>query len=221
MPPSVPVARLGPIDARARTRLPNEIDMTIVDSGRESRVAAAARTAGIASASSSPGRAPEPAPRGFAAHTIGEEHFYGHMLSGALAGTTEHCAMFPLDTIKTRMQTATTSAVAGATLGGSTVPSQSWIPRSGTTILSTINPVASIRAAASGVVRSHGVAGELCWPVWALWPVEVGKGSGEGDRLGWPRPRVCRCWRDGERVCGRRRLLLWVHERRARGRDGG
>ena len=39
------------------------------------------------------------------------------MLSGALAGTTEHCAMFPLDTIKTRMQTATTSAVAGATLG--------------------------------------------------------------------------------------------------------
>ena len=117
LPPSVPVARLGAIDARARTRLPNEIDMTIVDSGRESRVAAAARTAGIASASSSPGRAPEPAPRGFAAHTIGEEHFYGHMLSGALAGTTEHCAMFPLDTIKTRMQTATTSAVAGATLG--------------------------------------------------------------------------------------------------------
>ena len=86
LPPSVPVARLGAIDARARTRLPNEIDMTIVDSGRESRVAAAARTAGIASASSSPGRAPEPAPRGFAAHTIGEEHFYGHMLSGALAG---------------------------------------------------------------------------------------------------------------------------------------
>ena len=160
MPPSVPVARLGPIDARARTRLPNEIDMTIVDSGRESRVAAAARTAGIASASSSPAApAPEPAPRGFAAHTVGEEHFYGHMLSGALAGTTEHCAMFPLDTIKTRMQTATTSAVAGATLGGSTVRSQSWIPRSGTTILSTINPVASIRAAASGVVRSHGVAG--------------------------------------------------------------
>ena len=56
LPPSVPVARLGAIDARARTRLPNEIDMTIVDSGRESRVAAAARTAGIASASSSPGR---------------------------------------------------------------------------------------------------------------------------------------------------------------------
>ena len=161
MPPSVPVARLGAIDARARTRLPNEIDMTIVDSGRESRVAAAARTAGIASASSSPGRAPEPAPRGFAAHTIGEEHFYGHMLSGALAGTTEHCAMFPLDTIKTRMQTATTSAVAGATLGGSTtVPSQSsarWIPR--LTTIPSRGPVASIRAAASGVVGSHGVAG--------------------------------------------------------------
>ena len=132
LPPSVPVARLGPIDARARTRLPNEIDMTIVDSGRESRVAAAARTAGIASASSSPAApAPEPAPRGFAAHTVGEEHFYGHMLSGALAGTTEHCAMFPLDTIKTRMQTATTSAVAGATLGGSTVPSQLMDPAIG------------------------------------------------------------------------------------------
>lgn len=148
------------VDGRARTRLPNEIDMTIVDSGRKSRVAAAARTAGIASASSSPA-APEPAPTGgFAAHTVGEEHFYGHMLSGALAGTTEHCAMFPLDTIKTRMQTATTSAVAGATLGGSTAPSQSssrWIPRGGLTMLG--NPVASIRAAASGVVRSHGVAG--------------------------------------------------------------
>ena len=150
---------MGAVDGRARTRLPNEIDMTIVDSGRKSRVAAAARTAGIASASSSPA-APEPAPRGgFAAHTVGEEHFYGHMLSGALAGTTEHCAMFPLDTIKTRMQTATTSAVAGATLGGSTAPSQSssrWIPRSR---LLGPYPVASIRAAASGVVRSHGVAG--------------------------------------------------------------
>ena len=159
MPPSVPVARLGPIDARARTRLPNEIDMTIVDSGRKSRVAAAARTAGIASASSSPATTtPERAPvGGFAAHTVGEEHFYGHMLSGALAGTTEHCAMFPLDTIKTRMQTATTSAVAGATLGGSTVPSQSWIPRSGTTILSTINPVASIRAAASPPAKPPAV----------------------------------------------------------------
>ena len=32
-------------------------------------------------------------------------------------------------------------------------------PAIGTTILSTINPVASIRAAASGVVGSHGVAG--------------------------------------------------------------
>ena len=162
--PSVPVERLGAVDGRARTRLPNEIDMTIVDSGRKSRVAAAARTAGIASASSSPATTtPERAPvGGFAAHTVGEEHFYGHMLSGALAGTTEHCAMFPLDTIKTRMQTATTSAVAGATLGGSTAPSQSssrWIGSTATTTLHRFNPVASIRAAAHGVVRSHGVAG--------------------------------------------------------------
>lgn len=53
----------------------------------------------------------------FAAHSSGEEHFYGHMLAGALAGTTEHCAMFPLDTIKTRMQTAVTGAGARAASG--------------------------------------------------------------------------------------------------------
>ena len=93
--------------------------MTVNESRRESRAAAAARTAGIASASSSQAGAPDR--RGFAAHTVGEEHFYGHMLSGALAGTTEHCAMFPLDTIKTRMQTATTGAATSTDIHGCAV----------------------------------------------------------------------------------------------------
>ena len=34
----------------------------------------------------------------------GSLHFLKHMLAGATAGTVEHVAMFPLDTIKTRMQ---------------------------------------------------------------------------------------------------------------------
>lgn len=35
--------------------------------------------------------------------------FTQHMLSGAVAGTTEHLAMYPVDTIKTRMQASTSS----------------------------------------------------------------------------------------------------------------
>jgi solute carrier family 25 iron transporter 28/37 len=51
----------------------------------------------------------------FSAASVGEEQFYGHMIAGAVAGTTEHTAMFPLDTIKTRMQTAT--KIGGERLG--------------------------------------------------------------------------------------------------------
>ena len=35
--------------------------------------------------------------------------FTQHMLSGAVAGTTEHLAMYPVDTIKTRMQASTSN----------------------------------------------------------------------------------------------------------------
>ena len=40
------------------------------------------------------------------AHSPAESVFYAHMASGALAGAAEHTAMFPVDTIKTRMQAA-------------------------------------------------------------------------------------------------------------------
>ena len=35
-----------------------------------------------------------------------KRHFYTHLCAGAFAGTMEHTVMFPVDTIKTRMQAA-------------------------------------------------------------------------------------------------------------------
>jgi solute carrier family 25 iron transporter 28/37 len=84
---------------------------------------------------------------------IGTEHFYGHMLAGALAGTTEHCAMFPLDTIKTRMQTAVRGIAvspavrtAGATAAAAEIHSH-------------FNPVSAMRHATRALMRAEGVAG--------------------------------------------------------------
>ena len=156
--------------------------MTVNESRRESRAAAAARTAGIASASSSQAGAPDR--RGFAAHTVGEEHFYGHMLSGALAGTTEHCAMFPLDTIKTRMQTATTGAATSttstavpSTLGGSGTRANGGFT-TGAPSRGSYNPVAAMRDATRGVMRSHGSLAGLYRGVTA-----VGIGAGPAHAL--------------------------------------
>lgn len=156
--------------------------MTVNDSRRESCAAAAARTAGIASASSSQAGAPDR--RGFAAHTVGEEHFYGHMLSGALAGTTEHCAMFPLDTIKTRMQTATTGAATSttstavpSTLGGSGTRANGGFT-TGAPSRGSYNPVAAMRDATRGVMRSHGSLAGLYRGVTA-----VGIGAGPAHAL--------------------------------------
>ena len=44
--------------------------------------------------------------------------FYAHMASGALAGAVEHTAMFPVDTIKTRLQAARTRGSGGWVGGG-------------------------------------------------------------------------------------------------------
>jgi solute carrier family 25 iron transporter 28/37 len=38
------------------------------------------------------------------ADLVGVFHVLQHMLAGAVAGITEHTAMYPVDTIKTRMQ---------------------------------------------------------------------------------------------------------------------
>ena len=109
----------------------------------------------------SPARANHPA---FAAHSPGEDKlFYGHMVAGALAGTTEHTAMFPLDTIKTRMQTASrvipNPAVAAATKAS---PGGGGLgrPSLGTTLLAPPRYVSSsMRSAASSLLRAEGVAG--------------------------------------------------------------
>jgi len=77
----------------------------------------------------------------FSAASVGEEQFYGHMVAGAVAGTTEHTAMFPLDTIKTRMQTAATRA--------NVVSSSSFFRHA----------TASTRAAAAAVIETEGVRG--------------------------------------------------------------
>ena len=96
-----------------------------------------------------------PAPRGvphpvFSAASVGEEHFYKHMAAGAVAGTTEHTAMFPLDTIKTRMQTAVSSYDKRA----ATQPASSSISSSFFR-----HAVSSTRAAADNVIKTEGVAG--------------------------------------------------------------
>ena len=66
-----------------------------------------------------------------------ELSFWQHMLSGALAGTVEHLAMFPLDTVKTRMQA---------------------VPHGGAAIAHTLN-YGSMRAAVNTVMRLEGVRG--------------------------------------------------------------
>ena len=83
-------------------------------------------------------RSPQPV---FSAASVGEEQFYKHMAAGAVAGTTEHTAMFPLDTIKTRMQTAATRA--------NDVSSSSFFRHA----------TASTRAAAAAVIETEGVRG--------------------------------------------------------------
>jgi hypothetical protein len=91
----------------------------------------------------------------FVVPSMGEEHFYGHMLSGALAGTTEHCAMFPLDTIKTRMQTATgsTTAVRAAAAAAASGASTSAIHRGGTEVVG-----GAMRDVARSLMRTEGRA---------------------------------------------------------------
>ena len=95
-----------------------------------------------------------PAPRGmphpvFSAASVGEEHFYKHMAAGAVAGTTEHTAMFPLDTIKTRMQTAVSSYDKRGATGPTSSSSSSFFRHA----------AASTRAAANNVIKTEGVAG--------------------------------------------------------------
>ena len=91
-------------------------------------------------------RSPQPV---FSAASVGEEQFYKHMAAGAVAGTTEHTAMFPLDTIKTRMQTA---VVAPNRRGVGTATGRA-------SVSFFRHATASVGVAASSVIRTEGVAG--------------------------------------------------------------
>ena len=99
----------------------------------------------------------------FAAPSVGEAEFYGHMIAGAIAGTTEHTAMFPLDTIKTRMQTATGAAARAAggveSAAAFATSSASSAPSAAVAAHNHAAPFAAMRAAARSLMRTEGIAG--------------------------------------------------------------
>ena len=101
------------------------------------------RTSTPQRASTSHDRSPHPV---FSAASVGEEQFYKHMVAGAVAGTTEHTAMFPLDTIKTRMQTAVSGGIGG---GRVMQPHVSLIDAA----------TASTSRAAQSILGKEGIAG--------------------------------------------------------------
>jgi solute carrier family 25 iron transporter 28/37 len=115
---------------------------------------------------STPQTDPSPLAPPFAAPSVGEAEFYGHMIAGALAGTTEHTAMFPLDTIKTRMQTATGAAAraaavdaSGAVGSAAAFASSSSANATAAAVHNHAAPIAAMRAAARGLMRAEGIAG--------------------------------------------------------------
>ena len=106
---------------------------------------------------------PAPLAPPFAAPSVGEAEFYGHMIAGAIAGTTEHTAMFPLDTIKTRMQTATGAAARAAggveSAAAFATSSASSAPSAAVAAHNHAAPFAAMRAAARSLMRTEGIAG--------------------------------------------------------------
>jgi solute carrier family 25 iron transporter 28/37 len=103
-------------------------------------VRAGETSAGAASTSAASPSSPAPAPlHAGGGALVGADGltFWQHMLAGALAGTVEHLAMFPLDTVKTRMQA---------------------VPHGGASIAHSLN-YGTMRAAVDTVLRREGVRG--------------------------------------------------------------
>ena len=114
-------------------------------------------------------RAPDGSPRGvtpassssFAAAAPMETAFYAHMASGALAGAVEHTAMFPVDTIKTRLQAAGSTVMGSvATTSGASV---------GTSATGRWAAASEALAAARGLYRGVSAAGLGAGPAHAVY----------------------------------------------------
>jgi len=112
-------------------------------------------------------RATDGSPRGgvtpssFAAAAPMETAFYAHMASGALAGAVEHTAMFPVDTIKTRLQAAGSTVMGSvATTSGASV---------GTSATGRWAAASEALAAARGLYRGVSAAGLGAGPAHAVY----------------------------------------------------
>ena len=93
--------------------------------------------------------------------TVASYAFYAHMASGALAGAVEHTAMFPVDTIKTRMQAARGMAMRPGGLGGG-VAVDAWRAATRTS-------AESAGAALRGLYRGVSAAGLGAGPAHAVY----------------------------------------------------
>jgi len=108
-----------------------------------------------------------------ASHSHSRFVFYGHMCAGAVAGAVEHTAMFPIDTIKTRMQVSEGFAANARHARGETA--------------------ASVRATwrnVRGLYRGVSAAGLGAGPAHAVYfaTYEKCKSSFGGDRRGTHAP---------------------------------
>ena len=85
-----------------------------------------------------------------------KRHFYTHLCAGAFAGTMEHTVMFPVDTIKTRMQLA---IVGGG--GGSAATTTTTTSGGGANININNNAMvkSTIRRAITSILKTDGVKG--------------------------------------------------------------
>ncbi|EFJ31048.1 hypothetical protein SELMODRAFT_169433 [Selaginella moellendorffii] len=90
----------------------------------------------------------------------GELGFRQHMLAGSLAGIVEHVAMFPVDTLKTRIQMITSPCGGSGATAAATVGSSSTISRSLVSLLKHEGPLGLYRGVGAmvlGAGPSHAV----------------------------------------------------------------
>ena len=80
--------------------------------------------------------------------------FYTHMFAGAFAGTMEHTVMFPVDTVKTRMQLAVATS-GGSSVGGSATAAAA----AATTTSSSMMIKHTIPNAIKSILKTDGVRG--------------------------------------------------------------
>ena len=85
-----------------------------------------------------------------------KRHFYTHLCAGAFAGTMEHTVMFPVDTIKTRMQLA---IVGGGSAATTTTTSVGGGGGANININNNAMVKSTIRRAITSILKTDGVKG--------------------------------------------------------------